>query len=54
MAAGDILKEALLVVENFTVKSNEDIEKGELGGELGQPIEHRLIPRGVLNPTRFP
>jgi len=30
MAAGDILKEQLLVVEEFTVKLNEDIEKGEL------------------------
>ena len=30
MAAGDILKEALLVIEAFTVKSNEDIEKGEI------------------------
>jgi hypothetical protein len=30
MAAGDILKTAGLVVESFTVKSNEDIEKGEL------------------------
>jgi len=30
MVAGDILKEALLVVETFTVKANEDIEKGEL------------------------
>jgi hypothetical protein len=30
MAAGDILKEALLVVEEFTIKANEDIEKGEL------------------------
>jgi hypothetical protein len=30
MAAGDILKEALLVVETFTVKADEDIEKGEL------------------------
>lgn len=30
MAAGDILKEAGLVVEQFTVKSGEDIEKGEL------------------------
>ena len=27
--AGDIIKEALLVVEDVTVKSNEDIEKGE-------------------------
>jgi hypothetical protein len=30
MAAGDILKEQLLVVETFTVKANEDIELGEL------------------------
>ena len=30
MAAGDILKEQLLVVDTFTVKANEDIEKGEL------------------------
>ena len=30
MAAGDILKEQLLVVEEFTVKANEDIEKGEV------------------------
>ena len=30
MAAGDILKEALLVIEEFTVKTNEDIEKGEV------------------------
>src|SRR5512135_1250451 len=30
MAAGDIIKETGLVVEKFTVKSNEDIEKGEL------------------------
>ena len=30
MAAGGILKEALLVVEEFTVKANEDIEKGEI------------------------
>ncbi|MDT8782524.1 MAG: hypothetical protein IAX22_07785 [Candidatus Bathyarchaeota archaeon] len=30
MAAGDILKEADLVVEQFTVKASEDIEKGEL------------------------
>ena len=30
MAAGDILKEAGLVVEAFTVKASEDIEKGEL------------------------
>jgi len=30
MAAGDILKEANLVVETFTVKTGESIEKGEL------------------------
>jgi hypothetical protein len=30
MAAGDILKEQLLVVEAFTVKADEDVEKGEL------------------------
>ena len=27
LAAGDILKEALLVIEEYTVKANEDIEK---------------------------
>ena len=30
MAAGDILKEGLLVIEEFTVKADEDIEKGEV------------------------
>lgn len=30
MAVGDILKEALLSVDTFTVKLNEDIELGEL------------------------
>ncbi len=30
MAAGSILKEQLLVVDTFTVKANEDIEKGEV------------------------
>jgi hypothetical protein len=38
MAAGDILKESLLVVEKFTVKSNEDIEKGELVVDDGAGI----------------
>jgi hypothetical protein len=38
MAAGDILKEALLVVETFTVKTNEDIEKGELCIDDGNGI----------------
>jgi hypothetical protein len=30
MTAGDILKESGLVVEGFTIKASEDIEKGEL------------------------
>lgn len=30
MAAGSILKEQLLVIEEYTVKLNEDIEKGEI------------------------
>jgi hypothetical protein len=30
MTAGAILKEQLLVIEEFTVKLNEDIEKGEI------------------------
>ena len=30
MAAGAILKEALLVIEEYTVKADEDIEKGEI------------------------
>ena len=30
MAAGAILKEQLLVVEEYTVKASEDIEKGEI------------------------
>ena len=30
MAAGSILKEQLLVIEEYTVKTNEDIEKGEI------------------------
>jgi len=30
MTAGDIIKEEGLIVEQFTVKSNEDIEKGEV------------------------
>ena len=30
MSAGDIVKESLLLVEEFTVKANEDIEKGEI------------------------
>jgi len=38
MAAGDILKEGLLVVEEFTVKADEDIEKGELVQNDGNGI----------------
>lgn len=38
MAAGDILKEALLVIEEFTVKANEDIEKGEIVWNDGNGI----------------
>ena len=38
MAAGDILQEALLVVEEFTIKANEDIEKGELVVDDGAGI----------------
>ncbi len=30
MAAGSILKEQLLVIEEYTVKQDEDIEKGEI------------------------
>ena len=30
MAVGEVLKEATLIIEEFTVKSNEDIEKGEI------------------------
>jgi len=30
LAAGDILKEAGLIIEEFDVKANEDIEKGEI------------------------
>ena len=38
MGAGDILKEALLTVETFTVKADEDIEKGELVVDDGAGI----------------
>jgi hypothetical protein len=38
MAAGDILKEANLVVEEFTAKANEDIEKGEIVWNDGNGI----------------
>lgn len=38
MAAGDIVKEANLIVEEFTVKANEDIEKGEVVWNDGNGI----------------
>lgn len=38
MAAGEILKEANLVVEEFTVKANEDVEKGEIVWNDGNGI----------------
>jgi hypothetical protein len=38
MAAGDLLKEANLVIETFTVKANEDVEKGELCVDDGNGI----------------
>jgi hypothetical protein len=38
MAAGRILKEQLLVVEEFTVKASEDIEKGEIVWNDGNGI----------------
>lgn len=42
MTAGSILKEQLLVIEEYTVKLNEDLEKGEIvyndgGGILAAP-----------------
>lgn len=42
MAAGSILKEQLLVIEEYTVKLDEDVEKGEVlyndgGGVLAAP-----------------
>ena len=38
MTAGDIVKESLLVVEEFTVKANEDIEEGEIVWNDGNGI----------------
>jgi hypothetical protein len=38
MAAGSILREQLLVVESYTVKLNEDIEKGEIVHNDGNGI----------------
>jgi len=38
MAAGDIVKEEGLIIEEFTVKANEDIEKGEVVWNDGNGI----------------
>lgn len=38
MAVGDIVKEAGLIIEEFTVKANEDIEKGEIVWNDGNGI----------------
>jgi hypothetical protein len=38
MTAGGVLKEQLLVVEEFTVKADEDIEKGEIVWNDGNGI----------------
>lgn len=38
MTAGDIVKETGLVIEEFTVKANEDIEKGEVVWNDGNGI----------------
>ena len=38
MTAGEILKEGLLVVEEFTVKADEDIERGEVVWNDGNGI----------------
>ena len=38
MTAGSILKEQLLVIEAYTVKTDEDIEKGELVYNAGDGI----------------
>ena len=47
MAAGDILKEEGLVVESFTVKANEDIEKGELCYDDGNGLLAATITAAV-------
>ena len=48
MAAGDILKEQLLVIEEFTVKTDEDVEKGEIVYNDGNGI--LAAPAGVKGP----
>jgi hypothetical protein len=48
MAAGGILKEQLLVIEEYTVKLNEDIEKGEIVYNDGNGIQ--AAPNTVTGP----
>jgi hypothetical protein len=48
VTAGDIVKEQLLVVESFTVKSSEDIEKGEIVYNDGNGI--LAAPNTVTGP----
>jgi hypothetical protein len=48
MAAGGILKEQLLVIEEYTVKLNEDIEKGEIVYNDGNGI--LAAPNTVTGP----
>jgi len=48
MTAGDILKTAGLVVESFTVKANEDIEKGELVVNDGNGILAATVALAVV------
>ena len=48
MAAGDILKEEGLIIEDFTVKANEDIEKGEIVYNDGNGI--LAAPNTVTGP----
>ena len=49
MAAGKVIKEEGLVVEEFTVKANEDIEKGELVYNDGNEI--LAAPNTVTGPV---
>lgn len=47
MAAGDILRESLLVVESVTVKTSEDIERGEVIYNDGNGF--LAAPAGIAN-----
>jgi hypothetical protein len=48
MGAGRVLKEQLMVIESFTVKANEDIEKGEVVYNDGNGI--LAAPNTVTGP----